>query len=51
LLIRDDRTGGSFSSSCRVARVGIDRKHLRTIARKYGLIDDRTDDRSGDDES
>jgi DNA-binding NtrC family response regulator len=36
------RTHGNLSAASRES--GIDRKHLRTLARKHGLIDDRTSD-------
>jgi len=36
------RTYGNLSAASRES--GIDRKHLRTLARKHGLIDDRTSD-------
>jgi len=36
------RTGDNLSAASRAS--GIDRKHLRTLARKHGLIEDRGDD-------
>ena len=39
LLARED---GNLSAASRTS--GIDRKHLRTLARKHGLIEDATDD-------
>jgi DNA-binding NtrC family response regulator len=36
------RTGGNLSAASRES--GIDRKHLRTLARKHGLVDDPDDD-------
>jgi DNA-binding NtrC family response regulator len=36
------RTGGNLSAASRES--GIDRKHLRTLARKHGLVDDAADD-------
>ncbi|HEY5945579.1 MAG TPA: helix-turn-helix domain-containing protein, partial [Kofleriaceae bacterium] len=36
------REHGNLSAASRTS--GIDRKHLRTLARKHGLIDDASDD-------
>ena len=36
------RTGNNLSAASRES--GIDRKHLRTLARKHGLVDERDDD-------
>ncbi|HEU0036694.1 MAG TPA: sigma 54-interacting transcriptional regulator [Kofleriaceae bacterium] len=36
------RTGGNLSAAARIS--GIDRKHLRTLARKHGLVDEPDDD-------
>jgi DNA-binding protein Fis len=40
------RTDHNLSAASRAS--GIDRKHLRTLARKHGLIDDRSGDPTGD---
>ena len=37
------RTGNNLSAASRES--GIDRKHLRNLARKHGLIDEPADDR------
>jgi two-component system, NtrC family, response regulator HydG len=43
------RTHGNLSAASRES--GIDRKHLRTLARKHGLIDDRSGDATNDDDA
>jgi transcriptional regulator with GAF, ATPase, and Fis domain len=43
------RTHHNLSAASRES--GIDRKHLRTLARKHGLIDDRSGDPASDDDA